>query len=623
MTQNKKKSKNKSGNNVFSDAIQLFRKCGLNLALFELLFKLGSIAVLYPLFVSGFNLTLKISGHSYLTNNYFFTYIKSPATIIFFFLMIVIQAFNITYEVSCLSVCFDAAYHKNPISIWNIFRSGSRLMRRTMKKKKILSVLNITIISVSMNITLLGFVLSDITIPDAAKKVIRDNRAAIAIAGIVVIIFFAYSVIHMFAINYMTYDGENMSDSLGKSRRMIKDRLWRTLLTMLCWNLVIMAAIFIIYLIVLMTVCAGVTLLDAADIGMAVYLSAFRVFITIIKIVLTIVAIPVTFGVITSLFYRYRCDSGNELNMGEITEGVVKKHGSRKHGNAFYQLIALAVSLVFLATDTFYLLDAFDNSPFDRVELLRETKVMAHRGSSYNAPENTMAAFENAVAATADYIELDVHETRDGVIVVMHDSNLKRTTGVNGYIWDHDYEEISSLDAGSWFDSGFSDCHIPTLDEVMDYTKGKIKLNIEIKLSRNEPGLVSGVAELIEKHHYENDCCVTSMNYEALCQMKAINPRIETGYVLMVAYGGYYKLDNVDDISIDASYVNKSTVDTIHNYGKKVFAWTVNNDSRARKLAAIGVDAIITDNPAMGREAVYAHYSNRLITNVLSYVFKR
>ena len=212
MTQNKKKSKNKSGNNVFSDAIQLFRKCGLNLALFELLFKLGSIAVLYPLFVSGLNLTLKISGHSYLTNNYFFTYIKSPATIIFFFLMIVILAFNITYEVSCLSVCFDAAYHKKPIAIWNIVRSGSRLMRHTMKKKKILSVLNITIISVSMNITLLGFVLSDITIPDAAKKVIRDNRAAIAIAGIVVIIFFAYSVIHMFAINYMTYDGENISD---------------------------------------------------------------------------------------------------------------------------------------------------------------------------------------------------------------------------------------------------------------------------------------------------------------------------------------------------------------------------------------------------------------------------
>ena len=627
MARNENDQKRRSGNNVFSDAIQLFRKCGVNLALFEMLYKLGTIVVLYPLFVLGVNLTLKISGHSYLTNNYFFEYIRNPGTIAFLLIMIVLLAFYVTYEVSCLSVCFDAAYHGNPISVLRIFSSGARLMRRTMKKKKAAAVVNITVISVCLNLTLLGFVLSDITIPDAAKKVIRENRTALSIIGAVIFILFIYSIIHMFAINYMTYDGTNITDSLRRSRSMIKDRLFRTLLTMVCWNVVIMAAIFVIYMVVLLIVCGGVTILDMADIGMAVYLSVFRVFITIIKIVLTVVAIPVTYGVITSLFYRYRCDSGNELNMGEITEGIIQKKHRRKktktHGNIFYQMAALAVSLVFLAVDVLYLVDAFDNSPFDRVELLHETKVMAHRGSSYNAPENTMAAFENAVAATADYIELDVHETRDGVIVVIHDSNLKRTTGFNGNVWDYDYDRIRQLDAGSWFDSEFSDCYIPTLDEVMEYTRGKIKLNIEIKLSKKEPDLVSGVAELIEKHHYENDCCVTSMNYDALCQIKAINPEIETGYVLTVAYGEYYKLDNVDVISIDSSYVNKSTVDTIHNYGKKVFAWTVNSDSKARKLAAIGVDAIITDNPAMGREAVYAHYSNRLITNVLSYVFKR
>lgn len=628
MNGNKKEKKQRSGNNVFSDAIQLFRKCGINLALFELLYKLGSIAVLYPVFVLGVNLTLKISGHIYLTNDYFFAYIKNPATIAFLLIMVIIMAFGITYEVSCLSVCFDAGYHQNPLSVFGIFLSGGRLMRQTMKKKKAASVVNITVISVFMNITLLGFILSDITIPDSARKVISDNRTVLIIIGAVVLILFIYSIIHMFAINFMTHDGEKISVSLSKSRRMIKDRLIRTLITMVCWNIVIIAAVFVIYMIVLLIVCGGVMLLDMADIGMAVYLSVFRVFITIIKIVLTIVAIPVAFGVITSLFYRYRCDSGNELNMGEITEAVVQKRNRRcrkkkQHGKTFYWMTALVISLVFLAVDVIYLLDAFDNSPFDRVELLHETKVMAHRGSSYNAPENTMAAFENAVAATADYIELDVHETKDGVIVVMHDSNLKRTTGFNGNVWDYDYETIRQLDAGSWFDSEFSDCYIPTLDEVMEYTKGKIKLNIEIKLSTHEPNLVAGVAELIEKYNYEDDCCVTSMNYEALCRIKEINPGIETGYVLMVAYGDYYKLDNVDVISIDSSYVNKSIVDTIHNYGKKIFVWTVNSDSKARKLATIGVDAIITDNPAMGREAVYAHYSNKLITNVLSYVFKR
>ena len=623
----KREKKQRSKINLFSHTALLFKKCGVSLVLFELLYKFGSLTVLYPLFLFGMNLTLKISGHAYLTNNYFFEYFRSPATIVFLVLIATVLAFNITYEVSCLSVCFDAAYHHNPISVWSIFLSGGKLMKHTMKKKKAASVLNITVISMSMNMAIACFLMSDIKLPNAAKKIIRNNRTALTVIGAVVIILFIYSVIHMFAINYMTYDGENIIDSLRKSRRMIRDRWFHTFASMICWNAAVIAAVFVLYIVLLLVICGGVLILDMADMGMALYLSVFRVFITVIKIVLAMAAIPFTFGVVTSLFYSYRCDSGNELNMGGITEGVIrrKKTGKRKkeHGTIFYQLMALAASLVFIVVDVLYLTDALDNSPFNRVELLHETSVMAHRGCSYNAPENTMKAFENAVAATADYIELDVHETKDGTIVVMHDPNLKRTTGFKGNIWDYDYEFIRSLDAGSWFGEEFSECYIPTLDEVMEYTRGKIKLNIEIKLSSHEPDLVEGVAELIEKYHYERDCCVTSMNYEALCQMKTLNPDIETGYVLTVAYGDYYKLDNVDDISIDYSYVNKAMVDMVHSYGKKVFAWTVNYKSAAEKLSAIGVDAIITDNPVMGREAAYAHYSNELITNVLSYVFKR
>lgn len=143
---------------------------------------------------------------------------------------------------------------------------------------------------------------------------------------------------------------------------------------------------------------------------------------------------------------------------------------------------------------------AFDNNPFNYVEMFSDTLTMAHRGSSYEAPENTMLAFKNAVKATADYIELDVHETKDGEIVVIHDDNLKRTTGVNKKVYNMTYDEIKDLDAGSYFgdEEEFKKCRIPTLEEVMSYTKGKIKLNIEIKLSAYEPDLVEGVAALIE-----------------------------------------------------------------------------------------------------------------------------
>ena len=235
-----------------------------------------------------------------------------------------------------------------------------------------------------------------------------------------------------------------------------------------------------------------------------------------------------------------------------------------------------------------------------------------------------MLAFENAVDSMADYIELDVHETRDGEIVVIHDSNLRRTTDLTANIWEVSYEEIKDVDAGSYFgdEEEFSECTIPTLREVMEYAGGKIKLNIEIKLSDKEPHLVQKVAELIDEYGYQEDCYVTSMSYDALKQIKSIDERIKTGYVLTIAYGNFYNLDYCDAFSINSAYVNKKMVDAIHNRGKKIFVWTVNSSSKAKEMTEIGVDAIITDNPVMTREIVYSKYNNPLFKNVLDYVFR-
>ena len=180
------------------------------------------------------------------------------------------------------------------------------------------------------------------------------------------------------------------------------------------------------------------------------------------------------------------------------------------------------------------------------------------------------------------------------------------------------------MDAGSYFgeEEAFAECYIPTLREVMEFTKDKIKLNIEIKLSDNEPHLVEKVVALIQEFEYTEDCYVTSMSYEALKEIKNIDPNIKTGYVLTLAYGNFYNLDYCDAFSINAAYVNKNMVDAIHNRGKEIFVWTVNSRSKAKEMTAIGVDAVITDNPVMAKEVVYSKYSSPLFSNVISYVFK-
>ena len=232
-----------------------------------------------------------------------------------------------------------------------------------------------------------------------------------------------------------------------------------------------------------------------------------------------------------------------------------------------------------------------------------------------------MSAFKQALYDLADYVELDVHLTSNNVVVVMHDSNLKRTTGVNKNIWQVSYDRIKELDAGSWFSADFAGEQVPTLEEVIKEIGPLVKLNIEIKYNKRDKGLTEAVVDIIERNRFEDRCIVTSSDYSVLAEVKKLNSDIKTGYVLSAAYGAYYSISYVDVISINYSFVNKALVDSVHRYGKELYVWTVNAPSIVKSLANMGVDNIITDNPVMAREAVYSRYTGKELINILDYVF--
>lgn len=129
---------------------------------------------------------------------------------------------------------------------------------------------------------------------------------------------------------------------------------------------------------------------------------------------------------------------------------------------------------------------ASGNANFN-IEYLHTTEVTAHRGASSVYPENTLRAFSGAVELGADWIELDVQQTRDGQIIVMHDTNLARTTGLRQDIWQTDYAQIAGLDAGSWFSEEFAGEPVPLLSDALSFAKEHdIRLNIELKPTGHE-----------------------------------------------------------------------------------------------------------------------------------------
>ncbi len=226
----------------------------------------------------------------------------------------------------------------------------------------------------------------------------------------------------------------------------------------------------------------------------------------------------------------------------------------------------------------------------------RHIAVTAHRGSSLKAPENTMSALRQAIADGADYAEIDVQTTADGTVILMHDADLMRIASVNRRIQDTRFEELKEIDIGSWFSGDFSNERTATLDEAIKLVNGHIKLNIELKYNRLDPGLVEKVGNIILSNAFSGKCVITSLNNGELKKFRKSFPEVKTGFIVFRALGSLTKTE-FDFLSIQATKAKSRLVKNAHKNGKEIHVWTVNDLQTALSMIEVGVDNIITDKP--------------------------
>ncbi len=222
--------------------------------------------------------------------------------------------------------------------------------------------------------------------------------------------------------------------------------------------------------------------------------------------------------------------------------------------------------------------------------------VVAHRGYSRVAPENSMSAFQKSIEVGADVIELDVQQTSDGVIVVCHDRDLMRLAGDSRAIADTTFAELRNLDIGRRFSPEFTGERIATLDEVIALARGKIKLQIELKYYAKDHGLAEKVAELIRRHGFESQCEVSSLDYDGLMKAKRHNPQLKVVALVTYALGDPGRLD-VDGLSVNTSVLSDRLIRAARSRGKLLYAWTVDDPRAMVKLIERGVGGLVTNVP--------------------------
>ena len=588
---------------------KIFKFNQKNAFVFELLFRLAA-TILYLLVLNKSLLfALRMAGYSYLTASNIGDFLLKPWTILTMFLLAVTGILILTLETGCLLTLFQGALYSRKLKPGEILSGGLSKLGDEIARKNWRLGLLILANYVLTNLYLLYRVLTHVKPLNFVMSEIFGQFWGKATLAAVLAAVLALSAPGLYTFHTCMIEQKNFRDGYLRSRWLLRSRLFKVMVLLCAFYGAAVLGMKLVYAFCVLVTAVGMTLLTDNRLALAILPAACNQ-IELVLIFLTSMVMAVgNLGAISVQYFRF---SG----------GMKQKsfaYSPRKSVNGWRAVLIVAVVA---AGSLFSLFDVVRNGSAITGDMLTPITITAHRGSSKEAPENTMAAMEKAVKDLADFVEIDVQETKDGVVVLGHDTTLKRVAGINRPISAYTFEDLETLDVGRWFSGEFAGEQIPTLEEVLEYCKGKVNVNIEIKNVGGSSDLPDKVAALIQNYQMKEQCLVTSVRLSYLARIKELDPEIRTGYIISAAYGNYYSSDDIDFISLRSSFVTERLVEAAHEKGKAVHAWTVNTKSEMERMKMLGVDNIITDYPVLAREIVYREEATETLMEYLRLVLK-
>lgn len=587
------------------------------LILFEILWKLVTLLVIAPACAGLIQLAIHLAKLKYLTTSNLLQFLRSPWTILLLAVLLLLAALYTLFEIAAVCTCFrQSRFQKVRTTLGRMVRSGLQSVQHFFRGGGPFLVLHLLVLIPLMQFSATSGIFTAMGIPDFLAYYMTKKEFLLPIYVAAIILCCLLSVRWVFSSVLFTQNQCSYRSARATSVQLVRGRFWQTFFSVLVWNCCYFAALLVFLCMITVVVLMVIRATGSDDLIMSQAMRILKLLIQIVLWSFSFFATPICMAHLTALLEK-RC-----VQMPEVVlpEPIPLSRSAKPFRRSTAVLTACCFTVAALGLNLSYVYSVFTGKANFRLALFQNPTVMAHRGLSADAPENTLYAFSDAISVGADFIELDVQQTRDGVLVVMHDSNLKRTTGVNKDIWDVDYADIQNLDAGSWFDPAYANARIPTLEETLQFVDKRAKLNIEIKPTKHgSDTLEQDVAELITQYQYTDACYVTSFSYGSLKKVKEVNPEIRTGYLMSVAYGQFYSLKYADAFSLNKVFVTSQVVNAAHQQGKQIFAWTVNSMSEVRSLCNLHVDSIITDDPVMVQNVISRDSTGETLRSVLDY----
>ena len=447
---------------------------------------------------------------------------------------------------------------------------GLKSMRRLLDIRGLLVVIYIALVAPVLGIGLSVTATRNFYIPTFIAVAIEDSLLYSVLSGIAVIVLLIVGVANLFILHGIVIDDLSIGDASRQSRDLIKanadDFLKQNVLFILTITCLVAAA-GVVCLFIPLKVIELLPLPEVIGRFLTIFFAAAGV---IASSLAALFAVPVYLMKMTQLYYSYKQGSLYEY------KGI-----TREKQISYARWIALVLAAVVAAS-------VVVDMNFDRLfPDGTSVKVIAHRAGGNEAPENTVAGIDTAFLAGAYGAEIDIQRTKDGWYVVNHDGTFKRTAGDDRKPEEMTLSEIKTLSVDGE--------PVATYEDMLIACKDKMILFVELKGNTADRKMADDAVAIAKQYGMEDQCVMISLKYDVIDYLENTYPEIETGFLAFASFGRTAEL-NCDYLALEEESATSDTIRNVHDEGKKILVWTVNEKGDQRHVLSTQADGIITDN---------------------------
>ncbi len=542
-----------------------------SLVIFQIIFSLIIYSIVSPFLKWLFKLSILSCGINNLTQEYFFTYLRNPLALIIALIILFIMAIITLFYFNALIVFYTSSKQDRKVELYSFIVTTYKNSKGIIKIRNVKLFLFIAFVLPYVSLVYKNPIIKDISVPHFVIDSLRENPNLLIPFIPINLYLLLYAWNSLFLFFYMYTKKFKYKEAMSCSKYLVSNNKKAILISF--FKIIILAIVITILRVALQYAFYGICTIFSKGIIFRIFTTLFSLIRLLMLVVFQIVTSVYAIYQLGEIFYTYE-----ELPEIEYVE-------DRFRAVPFFAKIIIVISAsVLLATTGVF---------FVYQDTLPSISIVAHRGASEDELENTKEAFLRAQNDGANMIELDIRMTKDKKLVIFHDESLSRLAGINKDIKELTYDEIKDI---TIHNNDLSKTgKIMLLKDLLPLINSDVKLIIEIKQSDGDGIEMADLLEPIIRFYPR--FMVGSLDDEVLSEVKKNNPFRDTVYFLAMTFGNWDKYDDVDIYNIEQSFVNKTTVDKVHNQDKEIFVWTVNDVDLFYKYQNLRVDGILTNFP--------------------------